>query len=140
MYKTKRTALCCPFFCTVTHRGGHFTPYIVVKKHFYTAYTQCYSAQIFSNSNLVTSNGTSRAPSPTSCSPRYVAEKSLRSLQILLYACNFLWIAMPIPHSSLITHHSSFLIPNSSFLTSHSSFLIPHSSLNTPPLDFSRNM
>jgi len=26
----KRTALCCPFFCTVTRRDGHFTPYIVV--------------------------------------------------------------------------------------------------------------
>ena len=46
---------------------------------------------------------------------------------ILLYACNLLWSALPIPHSSL-------LIP-------HSSLLIPHSSLKLPsPLDFSRNM
>ena len=39
---------------------------------------------------------------------------------ILLYACNLLWSALPIPHSS-------FLIPNSSLLTPH----LIHSSLSS---------
>ena len=44
---------------------------------------------------------------------------------ILLYACNLLWSALPIPHSS-------FLIPH--FSPPHSSLLIPHSSLKNFPL------
>ena len=36
---------------------------------------------------------------------------------ILLYACNLLWSALPIPHSSFLISHSSFL--PSSLLTSH---------------------
>ena len=47
---------------------------------------------------------------------------------ILLYACNLLWSALPIPHSSFLIPHSSFLIPHSSFLIS-TSFL--HNT-NTP--------
>ena len=31
---------------------------------------------------------------------------------ILLYACNLLWSAMPIPHSSLLTPHLTLLYPN----------------------------
>ena len=31
---------------------------------------------------------------------------------ILLYACNLLWSALPIPHSSLLIPHSSFLTPH----------------------------
>ena len=38
---------------------------------------------------------------------------------ILLYACNLLWSALPIPHSSFLIPHSSLLIPHSSLLTPH---------------------
>ena len=31
---------------------------------------------------------------------------------ILLYACNLLWSAMPIPHSSFLIPHSSLLTPH----------------------------
>ena len=31
---------------------------------------------------------------------------------ILLYACNLLWSALPIPHSSFLIPHSSFLTPH----------------------------
>ena len=31
---------------------------------------------------------------------------------ILLYACNLLWSALPIPHSSFLISHSSFLTPH----------------------------
>ena len=67
------------------------------------------------NSNLAVSrNGTSRAPSPTSCSPRSAAAKSL---------CSVL--------RSNSGRLCSFLIPHSSLLIPHSSFLTPH--LNAPP-------
>ena len=98
------------------------------------------------NSNLAVSrNGTSRAPSPTSCSPRSAAAKSLCSVLRSNSGrlCSFLipHSSLLIPHSSLLIPHSSLLTPHSSLLTPHSSFLIPHSSLKRPsPLDFSRNM
>ena len=83
------------------------------------------------NSNLAAPrNGTSRAPSPTSCSPRSAAAKSLRSMLYFTLCLQFTLVCFA--NSSLLTPHSSLLIPHSSFLTPDSSFLIPHSSLKLP--------
>ena len=86
------------------------------------------------NSNLAVSrNGTSRAPSPTSCSPRSAAAKSLCSVLYFTLCLQFTLVCFA--NSSLLTPDSSFLTPSSSFHIPHSSLLIPHSSFLTPHLN-----
>ena len=59
------------------------------------------------NSNLaVPRNGTSRAPSPTSCSPRSAAAKSLRSVLYFTLCLQFTLVCYA--HSSFLISHSSF--------------------------------